>query len=84
MAAQRGPVMEVAGTANPLGSAWAEKLAIAFLLVIISFVGGIAGLVMRYRRSTGHERAKLRWVALGGAAFVVIYIATLAARQLLP
>jgi hypothetical protein len=77
MATQRGPVMDVAGTANPIGSAWAEQLAPAFLLVILSFFGGIAGLVMRYRRSTGHDRAQLRWVALGGTAFVVIYVVTL-------
>jgi hypothetical protein len=77
MATQRGPVMEVAGTANPLGAAWAEPLAAAFLFVILSFIGGVAGLVTRYRRSTGHEKAQLRWVALGGVAFVVIYIGTL-------
>ena len=77
MATQRGPVMEVAGTANPIGSAWAEPLAAAFLLVILSFVGGGIAIVMRYRRSSGHARAQLRWVALGGAAFVVIYIVTL-------
>ena len=79
MATQRGPVMEVAGTANPLGAAWAEPLAIAFPFVILSFVVGVAGLVIRYRRSTGHERAQLRWVALGGVAFVVIYVVTLPA-----
>jgi hypothetical protein len=77
MAAQRGPVMEVPGTANPVGAAWAEPLAFAFLLVVLSFVGGVAALVMRYRRSTGHDRAQLRWVALGGTAFVVIYILSL-------
>ena len=84
MATQRGPVMEVAGTANPIGAAWAEPLAAAFLLVILSFVGGIAGLVRRYRRSTGHDRAQLRWVALGGTAFVVIYIVTLLLGNLAP
>jgi hypothetical protein len=77
MATQRGPVMEVAGTANPIGAAWAEPLAFAFLLVILSFIGGGVAIVMRYRRSSGHDRAQLRWVALGGAAFVVIYIVTL-------
>jgi hypothetical protein len=77
MATQRGRVMEVAGTANPIGAAWAEPLANAFLLVILSFIGGIVGLVMRYRRSTGHERAQLRWVAFSGGAFVMIYIVTL-------
>jgi hypothetical protein len=77
MAAQRGPVMEVPGTSNPIGAAWAEPLAFAFLLVILSFIGGVVALVMRYRRSTGHDRAQLRWVALGGTAFVVIYIVTL-------
>jgi hypothetical protein len=52
-------------------------LAPTFLLVILSFVIGIAGLVMRYRRSSGHDRAQLRWVAVSGGAFFVIYVVTL-------
>ncbi len=77
MATQRGRVEGVPGTENPVGAAWAEPLAMAFLLVILSFFIGIAALVLRYRRSTGHDRAQLRWVAFSGAAFVAIYIVNL-------
>ena len=77
MATQRGRVEGVPGTSNPVGSAMTEPLAGSFLLVILSFVVGIAGLVMRYRRSSGHDRAQLRWVAFSGGAFVVIYVVTL-------
>jgi hypothetical protein len=33
--------------------------------------------VLRYRRSGAHDRAQLRWVALGGAIFLVVYLAAL-------
>ena len=77
MATQPGRVEGVPGTSNPVASSMLAPLATAFLLVILSFIAGVGGLVIRYRRSTGHERAQLRWVALGGTAFVVIYIVTL-------
>jgi hypothetical protein len=77
MATQPGRVEGVPGTSNPVGSPVLAPLATAFLLVILSFIAGVGGLVIRYRRSTGHDRAQLRWVALGGTAFVVIYIVTL-------
>jgi hypothetical protein len=77
MATQPGRVEGVPGTSNPVGSSAIAPLATAFLLVILSFIAGVGGLVIRYRRSTGHDRAQLRWVALGGTAFVVIYIVTL-------
>jgi hypothetical protein len=77
MSTQLERVEGVPGTSNPVGSAMFAPLAAAFLLVILSFIVGVGGLVIRYRRSTGHDRAQLRWVALGGTAFVVIYIVTL-------
>jgi hypothetical protein len=77
MATQRGSVEGVPGTSNPVGSAVTAPLAGSFLLVILSFVIGIAGLVMRYRRSSGHDRAQLRWVAFSGGAFFVTYVVTL-------
>ena len=75
-ATQHGRVEGVPGTSNPVGSTVTEPLA-SFVLVILSFIVGIAGLVMRYRRSSGHDRAQLRWVAFSGGAFVVIYVITL-------
>ena len=76
MSTQLGRVEGVPGTSNPIGSAVLAPFAAAFLLVILSFVVGIAGLVVRYRRSTGHDRAQLRWVAFSGAVFVGVYLST--------
>ncbi|MDP8968730.1 MAG: hypothetical protein M3N04_09030 [Actinomycetota bacterium] len=77
MTAQRGRVEDIAGTSNPLGAEWAEPLAYAFLGVIVSFVGGLAALVVRYRRAGAHDRVQLRWVAFGGAIFFAVYVVTL-------
>jgi hypothetical protein len=77
MATQRGRVEDVPGSANPLGAAWAEPLAGAIFLVILSFVVGLAALVIRYRHADALDRVQLRWVALGGAVFLAIYLVTL-------
>lgn len=77
MAVQPGQIDNLDGTANPLGSDALAPLSAAFGLVILAFVGGLAGLVLRYRRSTGHERAQLRWIALGGVVFLVVFLVTL-------
>jgi hypothetical protein len=76
MATQPGKVEGIDGTANPIGSETLKPIADVFFLVILSFVGGVAGLVVRYRRASDHERVQLRWVAFGGAVFLAIYIAT--------
>ena len=77
MTTQPGRVEGVPGTSNPVASTVTAPLADSLLLVILSFVIGIAGLIMRYRRSNGHDRAQLRWVAFSGSAFVVIFVVTL-------
>jgi hypothetical protein len=77
MAIQPGEVEEVAGTANPLGVGWAKPLGGLFLLVILSFIGSIASLVVRYRTADSHDRVKLRWIALGGVAFLAVYLVSL-------
>jgi hypothetical protein len=77
MAAQRGRVEDVPGSANPVGSAWVEPLSGAIFLLILCFFGALAALVIRYRRADSLDRAQLRWVALGGAVFLVIYLVSL-------
>ncbi len=77
MAAQQGRVEDVPGTANPVGSAWVELLSGAIFLLILCFFVALAALVIRYRRADALDRAQLRWVALGGAVFLAIYIVTL-------
>ena len=77
-ATQRGEVEGVPGTSNPLGSAVTEPLGAAFLLVILSFPVAIGGLVARYRRSSGRDRAQLRWIAFSGAVFGIVYVGSVA------
>jgi hypothetical protein len=77
MAVQPGRVAGIAGTANPVGSEALKPLSTVFLLVIFSFVGGLAALVVRYRRAAAHERVQLRWIALGGGVFLGVYLVTL-------
>jgi hypothetical protein len=45
--------------------------------LILCFFVALAALVVRYRRADALDRAQLRWVALGGAVFLAIYIVTL-------
>jgi hypothetical protein len=66
-----------AGTANPLGAAWAEPLAGAIFLLIACFVVGISTPFRRYRHADELERVQLRWVAFGGAVFLAVYLLTL-------
>ncbi len=75
MSVQPGRVEDVAGTANPLGIAGAEPLKGLFLLVVLSFIGAIGSLFLRYRRTDPHDRAQLRWIAFGGLVFLAIYVA---------
>jgi hypothetical protein len=77
MATQRDRVEDVPGTANPLGAAWAEPLAGAIFLVIVSFVVGIVALFRRYRHADELGRVQLRWVAFGGGVFLAVYLVTL-------
>jgi hypothetical protein len=76
MAVQPGRVNDFAGTANPIGSEALKPIATVFVLVILSFIGGVAALIVRYRRASDHDRVQLRWVAFGGAVFLVVYIVT--------
>ena len=76
-ATQPGRVEGIPGTSNPVGSAVTAPLTGSLLLVILSFFIGIAGLVRRYRRSSGHDRAQLRWVTFSGGAFIAIYVIAL-------
>jgi hypothetical protein len=77
LATTPGKVEGVRGTANPLGSHVLSSLTAAILLLIACFVVGIAALVVRYRRSGAHDRVQLRWIALGGAVFLAVYLVTL-------
>ena len=77
LATAPGKVEGIDGTANPLGTHALSWLAAAILLIVVCFAVGLAALVVRYRRSAGHERDQLRWIALGGAVFLGVYLITL-------
>jgi hypothetical protein len=83
MATQRDRVEGVPGSANPLGTAWAEPFAAAIFLVIVCFVVAIAALFMRYRHAGELDRVQLRWVALGGGVFLAVYLVTLPLASIL-
>ena len=72
-----GRVESVNGTSNPLGSHALGLLQATILLLIACFVGGLSALVVRYRRSDAHDRVQLRWIALGGAVFLGVFLVTL-------
>jgi hypothetical protein len=60
-----------------LGSESLKLLSGAIFLVILSFVGALAALVVRYRAADVHDRLQLRWMAVGGAAFLAVELVTL-------
>jgi len=73
------PVVDpvVPGTENPVEVESLKWLATVFLGVLICFLVALVALVQRYRRSDARERVQLRWMALGGVGFFVVYFVTL-------
>ncbi|MDQ3660055.1 MAG: hypothetical protein M3454_03140 [Actinomycetota bacterium] len=70
----------IPGSENPVLPylEWARVLEPAFILFPVSFVGAIACLVMRYRRSDDEVRHQIQWIALGGLSFVGSFLLVLA------
>jgi len=64
------------GHANPFGATWVNRLEPLFLLLPLSFAASAAAVVVRFRRSSGDERAQLKWFAYAAtvlaASFVII------------
>jgi hypothetical protein len=77
MTVQPGRVEDVPGTANPLGVESLRGFDAVFLGVLFSFAVSLVALVGRYRRTGAHERVQLRWIAIGGVLFFVVYFVTL-------
>jgi hypothetical protein len=78
-----GRISDTVGTPNPIGSDAVASLHYALFGVVLCFFGGIAATVVRYRRAHAHERAQLRWVALGGAVFLGTYMLAFLVRNVL-
>jgi len=66
----------IPGSKNPVLPylEWARVLEPVFILFPVSFVGAIACLVMRYRRSDDEVRHQIQWVAFGGLCFVGSFV----------
>jgi hypothetical protein len=78
-----GLVENAPGTANPIGAPWGAGLGPLLLLLIASFAGSFASLIVRFRRAGTAERAQLKWIAFGGSVFVVVYAIGVSVDQLL-
>jgi len=84
LAVELDTVSGIAGTTNPALRYldWARVLEPVSILYPLSFVGAIASLVMRSRRSGDETRRQIQWIAIGGLSFVAIFLAVLAALQI--
>jgi hypothetical protein len=69
---------QATGLSNPTGIGFSESLGPLVLLLPVSFLGAMASVVVRYRRSPWHERHQLRWVAFGAAIFIGSYVVSVA------
>ncbi|MDQ3113420.1 MAG: hypothetical protein M3Q84_04870 [Actinomycetota bacterium] len=72
-----GPVNAIVGTENPLAFEPLQALSPIFGLLVVGFVGAVASLVVRYRRSVGTERLQLRVIAFGGSLFLLAFVVSL-------
>jgi hypothetical protein len=70
-------VDELPGVPNPLGVEGGDAFGAVFFLVILCFFAAVASLVLRYRRARAHDRVQLRWIGLGGVAFLVTFVLAL-------
>ena len=67
---------------NPLalGGSWATAVdaarAVGVPLSVVSFVAGVAAMVLRFRRSTGIEREQVKLVAAGVVVVTAVFAAT--------
>ena len=66
----------IPGSKNPVLPylEWARVLEPLFILFPLSFIGAIACLVMRYRRSDDEVRHQIQWIAFGGLSFVGSFV----------
>jgi signal transduction histidine kinase len=74
---------------NPLGIAALRPLvtitaAAKFPLLALMMLAALVALVLRFRRATGEERAQLMWLAYAVAATLVVLVAAVAGRLVLP
>lgn len=62
------------GHANPLGATWVKRLEPLFLLLPLSFAASAAAVVVRFRRSSGDERAQLKWFAYAATVLATCFV----------
>jgi hypothetical protein len=69
---------------NPLAvsGAWGTAVyvaqAISVPLIVLAFFGGVASMVLRFRRSTGVERQQVKWVVAGVLVWAALFAASAA------
>jgi signal transduction histidine kinase len=68
---------------NPVGIEGADFLgaiiAVGTIMVLVASLASVVAVVVRFRRSSGEERQKLRWLAFVGAAAGTLFVMTILA-----
>ena len=72
---------------NPFGLESLEPVvsvafAIGLVLLLLSIAASVTGLIVRFRRSRGHERLQLKWLTAAGAAVGVSYVVAMSSSFL--
>lgn len=67
---------EPSTSTDPVLSAMLALQLVGLVLLVVAGLTSVTGLLVRFRRSTGIERAQLKWFAAAGAVEVVILIAS--------
>ena len=63
---------------NPLATEWGDIIGFVGLISLaLCAILSIASLVVRSRRASADERHQIRWIAIGGSAFLSVWIVTL-------
>ena len=80
LAFQPGPMLGVDSLASPIRRALPDALGgIAGVLVVIAQLGGLASLLVRFRRARSEQRLQTGWVLLGAVVVLLGYlVATIA------
>lgn len=82
LAAHPGPIADWASQPNPFGIAGAERfleglMTVGSVLLAIGVFGSMAAVAVRFRRSKGIERARMKWLVYAAVLILIAGVFTL-------